>query len=73
VFQKELHNGIPNITVWWLLLKRLHLKAYRPDVNARGFWWQRSHLLRVKQINFRHVIYVATTRLYKAYINVEMI
>jgi hypothetical protein len=26
VFQKELHNGIPNVTVWQVLRKRLRLK-----------------------------------------------
>jgi hypothetical protein len=29
VFQKELYNGIPNVTVWRVLRKRLHLKAYK--------------------------------------------
>jgi hypothetical protein len=28
-FQKELYNGIPNVTVWRVLRKRLHLKAYK--------------------------------------------
>jgi hypothetical protein len=28
MFQKELYNGIPN-TVWQVLRKRLHLKAYK--------------------------------------------
>jgi hypothetical protein len=28
VFQKELYNVIPNVTVWRVLRKRLHLKAY---------------------------------------------
>jgi hypothetical protein len=29
MFQKELYNGIPNVTVWQMLGKRLHLKAYK--------------------------------------------
>jgi hypothetical protein len=29
VFQKQLYNGIPNVTVWRVLRKRLHLKAYK--------------------------------------------
>jgi hypothetical protein len=29
MFQKELHNCIPNVAVWRMLRKRLHLKAYR--------------------------------------------
>jgi hypothetical protein len=32
VLQKELCNGIPNVTVWRVLRKRLHLKAYRLSV-----------------------------------------
>jgi hypothetical protein len=32
VFQKELHNGIPNGTVWWVLRKRLHLKVYKLSI-----------------------------------------
>jgi hypothetical protein len=26
---KELYNGIPNVTVWRALRKRLHLKVYK--------------------------------------------
>jgi hypothetical protein len=29
VFQLKLYNGFPNVTVWWVLRKRLHLKAYK--------------------------------------------
>jgi uncharacterized membrane protein len=29
VFQKEHYNGIPNVTVWRVLRKRLQLKAYK--------------------------------------------
>jgi hypothetical protein len=29
MFQKELCNGIPNVTVWRVLRKCLHLKAYK--------------------------------------------
>jgi hypothetical protein len=32
VFQKEFYNFIPNITVWWVLRKRLHLKAYKISI-----------------------------------------
>jgi hypothetical protein len=27
--KKQLYNGIPNVTVWQVLWKRLHLKAYK--------------------------------------------
>jgi hypothetical protein len=29
VLQKELYNGIPNVTLWRMLRKRLLLKAYK--------------------------------------------
>jgi hypothetical protein len=29
VFQKELQNGIPNVTLWGVLQKCLHLKVYK--------------------------------------------
>jgi hypothetical protein len=29
VFKKELYNGIPNVTVWRVLRKRLRLKVYK--------------------------------------------
>jgi hypothetical protein len=29
MFQKEIYSGIPNVTVWQMLQKRLHLKAYK--------------------------------------------
>jgi hypothetical protein len=32
VFQKELYNSIPNVTVWRVLRKRLHLKAYKLSI-----------------------------------------
>jgi hypothetical protein len=32
VFQEELHNDIPNVTVWRVLRKRLDLKAYKLSV-----------------------------------------
>jgi hypothetical protein len=32
MFQKELYNDIPNITVWQALQKRLHFKAYNLSV-----------------------------------------
>jgi hypothetical protein len=32
VFQKELYNDIPNVAVWPVLRKRLHLKVYKISV-----------------------------------------
>jgi hypothetical protein len=32
VFQKEPYNDIPNVAVWRVLRKRLHLKAYKLSV-----------------------------------------
>jgi hypothetical protein len=32
VFQKELCNGIPNVTLWRVLRKRLHFKAYKLSI-----------------------------------------
>jgi hypothetical protein len=32
VFQKEIYDGIPNVTVWQVLRKPLHLKAYKLSV-----------------------------------------
>jgi hypothetical protein len=32
MFYKELYNSIPNATVWRVLRKRLHLKAYKLSV-----------------------------------------
>jgi hypothetical protein len=32
VIQKELYNGIPNVTVWRVLPKRLHLKEYKLSI-----------------------------------------
>jgi hypothetical protein len=32
VFQKEIYNGIPNVTVWRVSQKRLHLKAYKLSI-----------------------------------------
>jgi hypothetical protein len=29
VFEKELYNGIPNVTVWRMLRRRLQLKEYK--------------------------------------------
>jgi hypothetical protein len=29
MFRKELYNGIPNVTMWRVLRKFLHLKAYK--------------------------------------------
>jgi hypothetical protein len=30
--KKELHNGIPNVTVWRVLQKHIHLKAYKLSI-----------------------------------------
>jgi hypothetical protein len=35
VFQKELYNGIPNVNVWRVLRKRLHLKADKLSIVER--------------------------------------
>jgi hypothetical protein len=32
VFKKELYNGIPNVTVWRVLRRRLHLKVYKVSI-----------------------------------------
>jgi hypothetical protein len=32
VFQKELYNGISNLTVWRVLRKHLHIKAYKLSI-----------------------------------------
>jgi hypothetical protein len=32
MFQKELYSGVPNVTVWRVLRKRLHLKVYKLSV-----------------------------------------
>jgi hypothetical protein len=32
---KELNNGIPNVTVWRMLKKRLHLKAYNLSIDQQ--------------------------------------
>jgi hypothetical protein len=32
MFQKELYNGIPNVTEWRVLLKRLHLNSYKLSI-----------------------------------------
>jgi hypothetical protein len=32
VFEKELCNGIPNVTLWQVLRHRLHLKAYKLSI-----------------------------------------
>jgi hypothetical protein len=37
-FQKELYNGISNVTVWRVLRKRLHLKAYKLSIQGVERW-----------------------------------
>jgi hypothetical protein len=37
VLKKELYSGIPNITVWRVLRKRLHLKAYKLSIIHRSW------------------------------------
>jgi hypothetical protein len=32
VFQKELYSGIPNVAVWPMLRKLLHLKSYKLSI-----------------------------------------
>jgi hypothetical protein len=29
IFQKELYNGIPNVAMWRVIRRRLHLKTYK--------------------------------------------
>jgi hypothetical protein len=36
VFKKELYNVIPNVAVWRVLRKRLHLKAYKLSIVHLG-------------------------------------
>jgi hypothetical protein len=36
VFKKELYNGIPNVTLWRVLQKRLRSKAYEMSI-IKGF------------------------------------
>jgi hypothetical protein len=48
VFQKELfNNGIPNVTVWWVLRKLLYLKAYKLSI-ALSMWRVLRKLLYLK-------------------------
>jgi hypothetical protein len=39
VFPKELYNGVPNVTAWLVLRKRLHLKLYKLSVVEGVEWW----------------------------------
>jgi hypothetical protein len=32
MFQKELYNSIPNVTMWWVLWKRLHLNVFKLSI-----------------------------------------
>jgi hypothetical protein len=38
VFQKELYNSIPNVTIWRVLRKGSHLKAYKLSISERLEW-----------------------------------
>jgi hypothetical protein len=38
VFQKERYNGIPNVTVWRVLRKRLHSKACKRSIVEHFEW-----------------------------------
>jgi hypothetical protein len=44
VFHKELYNGIPNVTVWRLLRKRLYLKTYKLSIVQHLTISTRQHL-----------------------------
>jgi hypothetical protein len=48
VFEKELYNGIPNVTVWRVLLKHLHLKAYKLSIVQHSFLVQAEGLVRLQ-------------------------
>jgi hypothetical protein len=39
VFQKELYNGIPNVSVWRVSRKPLHLKAYKLSIVQGAERW----------------------------------
>jgi hypothetical protein len=34
MLQKDLYNGIPNVTVWRVLRKSLHLKVYKQTMSS---------------------------------------
>jgi hypothetical protein len=36
---KKFYNGIPNVTLWRVLRKRLHLKAYKISIFQGVEWW----------------------------------
>jgi hypothetical protein len=39
MFKKELYNGVPNITVWKLLRKRLYLGTYKLSIVQHSNIW----------------------------------
>jgi hypothetical protein len=50
VFPEEPYNGIPNVTVWRVLRKRLHLKAYKLSIVHHLEQWIVCTLLSVNII-----------------------
>jgi hypothetical protein len=50
VFQKELYNGIPNVTVWRVLRKRLHVKVYKLSIVQHLERWIDCTPLSVKTV-----------------------
>jgi hypothetical protein len=39
VVSEELYNGIPNVSVWRVLRKRLHLKANKLSISQSAEEW----------------------------------
>jgi hypothetical protein len=71
VFQKDVYNVIPNVTVWWVLRERLHLKAYiqrcKPVLllfssvpSDKGRDIQQSCLKRSCLVPFQFIIHLAS-------------
>jgi hypothetical protein len=63
VFQKELYNVIPNVAVWRVLRKRLHLKMYKLSIIQGVKRWIVCTPL-IVNVNTRHTnIWNATVKL----------
>jgi hypothetical protein len=56
---KELYSGIPNVPTSWVLLKRLHLKAYKISI-AQVDEWTLDSLYAFKCKRFRNTRHTAT-------------
>jgi hypothetical protein len=46
MFQKELYNGTPNVTVWRVLRKRLHVEAYKLSIVQGTEYHRRGYFLK---------------------------